>query len=351
VRSDFSSKTLEDVNNILDNLAMAHGREEKVAVFRDQIINQFCSVEQKWLMRIVFQDLKIGLKYEAVMNYLSPTALQRYNECTNLRTVCEEDGGEMELTGLRPFIDFKPMLAKGYLKAESSSDQLTSVHNAMKGQAFAMDVKLDGERMMIHIRNGKMMMFTRNGSDYTDAYRQLGETVKNCICREVTDCILDGEVCAWNQDTKSFMRFGHNAEAGREERETYDLTGPASLSGRWLTLNKWLVFIVFDIVYVDGPDVLPIVYNACDMFKFSRDNERIRYTGEITHFPLCVRREILKSISSFIGTILIDRGYECITYLLADNRYEFIKHKIVASPDVNKRKEMLEDYFNEVSDS
>jgi hypothetical protein len=195
------------------------------------------------------------------------------------------------------------------------------------GQPFVMDVKLDGERMMVHIKNRKMMMFTRNGSDYTDAYRQLGETVRNSISPIVTDCILDGEVCAWSQDTKSFCRFGGNAEAGREEREAYDLTDAASLSGKWLTLNKWLVFIVFDVVYIDGDGVLKLVYDACDKFKVSTDNLR-RCTGEITHLPLVVRREILTNISTFIGVSWIDCNiWVPIKFVIADLRYEFTKRK------------------------
>jgi DNA ligase-4 len=91
-RIEPSNCTVGEVNEILDSLAAAHGEAEKSAVIRERIYPRFCSNEQKWLMRIVFQDMKIGLKHDAVLSRLSPTALQRYNQCTNLRTVCEEEG-------------------------------------------------------------------------------------------------------------------------------------------------------------------------------------------------------------------------------------------------------------------
>ena len=41
-------------------------------------------------MRIVFQDLKIGLKKDTILKYLSCDALKRFNETNSLRLVCEE---------------------------------------------------------------------------------------------------------------------------------------------------------------------------------------------------------------------------------------------------------------------
>jgi hypothetical protein len=48
-------------------------------------------------MRIVFKDLDIKLGYESVLKKYSPTAKERYEQCTNLRTVLEEEGGEEEV--------------------------------------------------------------------------------------------------------------------------------------------------------------------------------------------------------------------------------------------------------------
>lgn len=41
-------------------------------------------------MRIVFQDLKVGLKKDSILKRLSTSAVQRFDETRSLRVVCEE---------------------------------------------------------------------------------------------------------------------------------------------------------------------------------------------------------------------------------------------------------------------
>ena len=89
-------------------------------------------------MRIVFQDLKVGLKHDSVFNMFSPTALQRYNECTNLRTVCEEETAGTKMSGIRPFFEFNPMLAARKLDAKTGPEQLKYAIAAMKGIRIAV---------------------------------------------------------------------------------------------------------------------------------------------------------------------------------------------------------------------
>ncbi|RYG69448.1 hypothetical protein EON64_02665 [archaeon] len=114
VQAESCNHTLLQVNQLLDCLAFAISAEEKVQIIRQQILTAFNATEQKWLMRIVFQDLKVGLRHENVLSAFYPTALKRYNECTNLRIVCEEEGTASLITGVQLFIHFSPMLAKGF---------------------------------------------------------------------------------------------------------------------------------------------------------------------------------------------------------------------------------------------
>jgi DNA ligase-4 len=181
VRSEFSDATLRDVNELLDSLAQAISTADKTAIIRDRMLNQFSAVEQKWLARIIFSDLKIGLKHETVLNHFYPTALKRFNECVNLRLVCEEEGITTELSGVQLFVCYSPMLAKGF--PQSSVGQITAVEAAMDQQPFIMDIKLDGERLAVHIGNdsSSVMMFTRRRNDYSEHYAPLGEIVRESV--------------------------------------------------------------------------------------------------------------------------------------------------------------------------
>jgi DNA ligase 4 len=238
-QSHSSDVTIGEVNLILDDLALAVGQDAKAVVIRDRIRPSFCASEQKWLMRIVFQDLKIGLGYEAVLSALSPDALRRYNECTNLRMVVEEEGGaDTETTGLCPFSKFSPMLARGF--PSSSHGQVAAVEAAMDGNPFLLDVKLDGERMLVHIEDGEVIMFSRNGTDYTEFYAPLADIIMRNVT--VPNCILDGEVMAWDNDAESFVPFGGNKRVGTGEREAREAAG--GRAGWDRGLSAWLVFTV-----------------------------------------------------------------------------------------------------------
>lgn len=63
-----SKLTIKDINAILDDLAVCNGESAKVAkIFNERIVHTLSVNEQKWLMRIIFQDLKIGLKHDQIL--------------------------------------------------------------------------------------------------------------------------------------------------------------------------------------------------------------------------------------------------------------------------------------------
>jgi ATP-dependent DNA ligase len=181
VRSEFSTATLRDINELLDDLAHAVTTNDKTTIIRERILDHFTAMEQKWLARIIFNDLKIGLKHETVLNHFYPGALKRFNECVSLRLVCEEEGITTELSGIQLFTCYSPMLAKGF--PQSSVGQVMAVEAAMDGQPFLMDIKLDGERLAVHIGDNDTgaMMFTRRRNDYSENYAPLAEIVRQSV--------------------------------------------------------------------------------------------------------------------------------------------------------------------------
>jgi DNA ligase-4 len=181
VRSEFSTATLKDINELLDDLAHAVTTNDKTTIIRERILDHFTAMEQKWLARIIFNDLKIGLKHETVLNHFYPGALKRFNECVSLRLVCEEEGITTELSGIQLFTCYSPMLAKGF--PQSSVGQVMAVEAAMDGQPFLMDIKLDGERLAVHVGDNDtgVTMYTRRRNDYSENYAPLAEIVRQSV--------------------------------------------------------------------------------------------------------------------------------------------------------------------------
>ncbi len=329
VRSEPSTITLLEVNRLLDELANAITVDDKTNLIRTKVLNDFNAIEQKWLVRIIFQDLKIGLKHENVLRAFYPNALKRFNECTNLRTVCEEEGQVSNLTGIQLFINFSPMLAKGFPNA--SLGQVNTVENAMENSPFVMDLKLDGERILCHIGDdNSFTLFTRRGNDYTDNYWPVAHNIIMSLRKKGHNfsCILDGEICAIDSASKNFLPFGQNLSVARVERE-YGEDKPDDVNW-YKDLPHWMTFVMFDIIYIDGEGSEEIIAKSLQdcgvVLNISPSS------GEISHLPLAVRRRILMNIIE-----------------IEQHRVELVPCRFVTSSDSQERKSAIEDYFNEIT--
>lgn len=97
-----------------------------------------------WIIRIILKDLKIGLKYEKVLEMFHPDAPEYYNATSSLREVCKEfENPNHSLKNvLRLFHPIKPMLA-----AKKTPDEIRSI---LAGKEFLIETKYDGERIQCH---------------------------------------------------------------------------------------------------------------------------------------------------------------------------------------------------------
>lgn len=345
IRSTASSYTLGDINTLLDELIKAVDEDSKLKIIQEKVIDKMSVQEQLWLMRIIFKDLKIGLKYEHILGRFYPNAKRRFDECSNLRIVCQEYGRilEIEDVGLKTLQHFHPMLAKGFNNSEDR--QIESVENAMQNNPFVMDLKLDGERILCHKDNQHVTLFTRNGTDYTLLYRAMSDLLRELL---PVNCILDGEILAWDGNEKNFMAFGENKTVAIEENTAYeakdcDVTFNNHLGG----LKRWMLYVVFDIVYIEKIHnnenvalnlVTKAIADAKQLFIDNNlslsifDNLKPK-TGDITSLPFVVRRQLLKNL---------------IAPLLMPERFELVEYRVQYSSDKQERIKSLSSYFEEV---
>lgn len=188
---------------------------------------------------------------------------------------------------------------------------------------------------------------------------------------------MDGEVCAWDRASQCYLPFGNNANVRNREREAwlaakagagspragYSNSGrPSSSSSSGVSqraaqdgggqsqqqsapspvsngssapvgwdkdLPTWCMFVVFDILYLEGPQAERIIQSSlqeCGIFG--------RYVppGEITNLPLVVRRSILGKVIAPIP-----------------NRVDIVPSRVVTAQDRALRMEQIEAYFNEVT--
>lgn len=330
VSNEFSTITIGEVNGLLDAIAKASGKE-KEQVIRNRMVMRFSPNEQKWVMRIIFQDLKVGLKKDNILRRLSPTAIERFNECTSLRTVCEEVLYSNRIpSGIRLFNIYSPMLALGDPKAKTG--QIRFAESSMRGHPFVMDIKLDGERMSCHIQHSdihKVAFYTRNGNDYTSKYQKLADDLMLAVSDY--NCIIDGEVLAYSAETNDAIAFGANRSVGIAERDNPNFD----------TLNSWMTFVAFDLLYLEGIGAVDLInsvivdYNSNFLMTFQPSADEVLTAnpvasdGSLLNLPLQIRRQLLERI---LGT--------------QENRIEIVKHEIVLNTALNERLEKIENFYH-----
>ena len=144
-----------------------------------------------------------------------------------------EDGqaglARFRLIVLRPV---QPMLAQ---TANGIDDAIRRVHPA------AVEWKLDGARLQVHVLDGEVRAFTRNLADATDRVPEVVDAVGRLGLRS---SILDGEAIALRSDGRphrfqvSMSRFGSRLDVDRQRATT-----PLSI-------------FFFDCLHIDGEDLI-----------------------------------------------------------------------------------------------
>uniref|UniRef100_K3WBD5 DNA ligase n=1 Tax=Globisporangium ultimum (strain ATCC 200006 / CBS 805.95 / DAOM BR144) TaxID=431595 RepID=K3WBD5_GLOUD len=224
--------TVGVVNELLDQLVKADDNAAHKKVFM-RLATEFPANEQKWIVRIVLKDLKIGLRHERVLNFIHPDAMEMYNHTSDLHKVCVDlrNSSVRYVPKIEPFQVFSPMLAKRVDFGECTT--------AINADVFAMEPKLDGERITCHVQGNRVEFISRNGINYTDNY---GPFMAPYVLSQVVpgvNCIFDGEMMVWDNLEYRFREFGllkNVANALRSGENT----------------SRWLCYVVWDVVYLGG---------------------------------------------------------------------------------------------------
>src|SRR4051812_42837657 len=110
------------------------------------------------------------------------------------------------------------------------------VDRAPSEPGWVHEIKLDGYRLQLRVENGKAVLRTRKGLDWTTKFKAIAD-----VAAKLPDCMIDGEACALDQ---------HGAP---------DFAGlQAALSeGK----SQDLILFAFDLMFAEGEDLrqLPLV--------------------------------------------------------------------------------------------
>ncbi|XP_068124119.1 DNA ligase 4 [Hyperolius riggenbachi] len=212
------SLSIQDVNQQLDTIASNNAARKKELIEKSllHLIAHTTALEQKWLIRMIIKDMKLGFSQQTVFSIFHRDAAELYNVTTDLEKVCTQLHDPsicLSDVSISMFSAFKPMLA--------AIANIPQIEKQMNHQSFYIETKLDGERMQLHKDGDVYKYFSRNGFDYTQQFGgsplegSLTPFIHNVFRIDVQNCILDGEMMAYNPNTQTFMQKGNKFDIKR----------------------------------------------------------------------------------------------------------------------------------------
>jgi len=217
------------------------------------LLNDANPLEARFILKILLGTLRLGIADNTVMDALAVAYTDSkenrgiletaYNVSSDLGKVAEAvathglDGiKKFEVSVFNPV---RPMLAD---RVKSEQEALEKI-----GNEFAAEYKLDGERVQIHIKGDKVVLFSRRLENITSYYPDIVEKIPKAL--RARDAILEAEAVAINEDTGEFLPF----QELMHRRRKYNIQ--KAVQQYPITVN------FFDILYLDGKSCLDIPYS------------------------------------------------------------------------------------------
>ncbi|KAH9443367.1 hypothetical protein Pst134EA_031371 [Puccinia striiformis f. sp. tritici] len=207
--------SIDDINKHLDSLAAADTEAKRLEIIKIWL-NEVAPADHLWLIKIVLQDIGLGLKENFVLKCFHHNAIELYNVCTDLKIICHtlyspDVPLEDRAVTLKSFNVFKPMLAK---RSAKDLPDIVKLMTSGRHKEFLIEEKMDGERIQIHKSGEQYQYWSRNGKNYTDLYGanpatgRLTPYIHSAFKPSVDEVILDGEMLAWDPVKEKIMAFG-----------------------------------------------------------------------------------------------------------------------------------------------
>ncbi|KAI9322804.1 ATP dependent DNA ligase domain-containing protein [Dichotomocladium elegans] len=237
------TQTVHDVNVLLDRIVASSNDEKAIVGIFKNVLNTYNAFEQKWLIRIILKDLKIGMTDNSVLQVYHPQARDMYAVCSNLEKVCtdlKDPAVKLNKSTVSLFHPFKPQLGH--------RDVPKDVSKLLYHGRYYIEEKIDGERMQMHFekRTQRFMWMSRRSTDYTELYggspgdgKLAAEIIKEL---KADSMILDGEMVAYDPKLDVYLPFGTLKSSAKDDSLDPHKARPC--------------FIVFDIVFCNGCPLL-----------------------------------------------------------------------------------------------
>ena len=335
-QSTFASTdiTVERVYETLLKIANLGGSKTMDLKIRhiSSMLSDASPTESKFILKLLLGTLRLGIAENTVMDGLAiaytgskdnrSTLEGAYNVSSDLGKVAKT----VAMFGIEGILAFsievynpvRPMLAN---RVKSETEAVKKM-----GKEFSAEYKLDGERVQIHIGDGRTRIYSRSNEEITSYYPDIVENIGSLL--DVSDAILEAEAVAMNQDRTEFLPFQELMHRRRKYGiEQAVIKYPISIN-------------FFDLLYVDSQSFLNESYSI----RRARLEKIVK--KDSSGFSKCIRRIIVKdanAISEFMEES-IAAGCEGLMLKSHDSPYK-------AGSRGNYWLKLKREYRNELGDS
>jgi bifunctional non-homologous end joining protein LigD len=127
----------------------------------------------------------------------------------------------------------------------------TSIEKVPSGERWVHEIKFDGYRVQIHLRDAAVKVFTRRGNDWTNRFRKIAADAWHI---NAGSAIVDGEVVVPSADGTTDFSVLQNELKGR---------------------SKTIVLVGFDLLYLNGYDLrrLPLFERKAQLKRIIADTD------------------------------------------------------------------------------
>jgi len=224
------------------------GERERKERRLEGLLNRCGPEEAKLLVKVVTGEMRTGFKEELLRLSLArafgvPEEESRRGivlsaDVGRLAGLLAEGGGSaLSSLSLQPFQPLEPMLAQ---PAQGVEEALRE-----HGGRSSFEVKLDGARVQLHLKEGRVRIFSRGFKEVTESLPEVVEGVRGLGVR---GAILDGEVVAVEGERP--LPFQYLLRRFRRERGVERARGEVPVR-----------LYLFDLLYLDGEPLLDLPYS------------------------------------------------------------------------------------------
>jgi bifunctional non-homologous end joining protein LigD len=92
----------------------------------------------------------------------------------------------------------------------------TSIDKVPSGERWILEIKFDGYRVQVHLRDAAVKVFTRRGNDWTNRFRKIASDAWHI---NAGSAIIDGEVVVPAEDGTTDFSVLQNELKGRSKKD------------------------------------------------------------------------------------------------------------------------------------